>query len=97
MDSIKWTILIVSQAKKAHKNLSKKAALSFAAFLLELECLGPYRSQWVNYTKMKNSEENYHCHIYTGKPTYVVCWRITHKKQKIIEVYYVGTHEKAPY
>lgn len=32
-----------------------------------------------------------------GKPTYVACWYIKDKKVKIVEIYYVGTHEKAPY
>jgi len=28
--------------------------------------------------------------------TYVACWRV-YKREKLIEVYYAGTHEKAPY
>ena len=32
-----------------------------------------------------------------GKPTYVCCWEVIDKQKKIIEVNYVGTHEKAPY
>ena len=31
------------------------------------------------------------------KPTYVAVWKVTDKPQKIIEVTYVGTHEKAEY
>lgn len=95
MKDEQWTIHIVSQAKKADKNLSKAAAKSYAFLLLELRKLGPNRFDWPNYTKMHNEE--YHCHIEKGRPTYVVCWRIIDKKQKIIEVYYAGTHEKAPY
>ena len=93
----KWTINIIGQAKKASKVLSKSAASSYAFLLIELEELGPYRSNWPNYTKMKGFNDDYHCHIEKGKPTFVVCWRIKDKKQKITEVYYAGTHEKAPY
>jgi len=66
----------------------------------ELRTLGPYRSNWPNYTKEKGGKktiEQYHCHLKRGKPTYVACWRILDKKIKIMEVTYVGTHEKAPY
>jgi hypothetical protein len=46
---------------------------------------------------MKGADNEYHCHIEKGRPTYVVCWRIADKNKKNIEVYYAGTHEKAPY
>jgi len=97
MTGVLWVTNIVGQAKKSHKNLSKTAIRSFKFLLIELENYGPYRINWTNYTKMKGTVENYHCHLERGKPTYVACWRITDKKKKIIEVYYVGTHEKAPY
>jgi len=32
-----------------------------------------------------------------GSPTYVAVWRVGDKAKKIIEVTYVGTHEKAEY
>jgi mRNA-degrading endonuclease RelE of RelBE toxin-antitoxin system len=92
---MKWKIDIVRQAKKASKTLSKSAFEAYAYLLIELEELGPYRKNWPHYTCM--GEDDYHCHIKRGRPTYVACWRIINKKQMIIEVYYAGTHEKAPY
>ena len=59
--------------------------------------------------KKKIPDNSYHCHLKRGNPTYVVCWSCEKKgiskkgrvkiikKIKIIEVYYVGTHEGAPY
>lgn len=38
-----------------------------------------------------------HCHITRGKTTYVVCWEVVDNKIRVIEVYYVGSHEKTPY
>lgn len=96
MIDAKWKIDIKGQAKKAKKALSESAFKSFEFLLIELEQLGPYRSNWPNYTKM-GSVDDYHCHLKKGKPTYVACWRIIDKKQKSVEVYYAGTHEKAPY
>lgn len=37
-----------------------------------------------------------HCHLQKGNPTYVCCWKVFEDTQTI-EVYYVGTHENAPY
>lgn len=91
-----WTVNLVGQAKKADNNLSQKAILAFATLLFEMRKLGPYRINWPNYTKMKNQNDDYHCHIEKGRPTYVVCWKVD-KKNSIIEVYYAGTHKKAPY
>ena len=45
----------------------------------------------------KKGTDKRHCHLQKGRPTYVCCWEVINKKRKIIEVYYVGTHEKAPY
>lgn len=97
MTSEQWTVNIVGQAKKSPKILPKDAAASFSLLFMELIKLGPYRNDWPNYTKMKGEVDNYHCHIEKGRPTYVACWRIIDKKQRIMEVYYAGTHEKAPY
>lgn len=91
-----WTVDIVGQAKKSDKNLSKDATKAFVLLLNELKTKGPYRHDWPNYTKMKGIDD-YHCHLKKGKPTYVVCWIIQDKNKRIIEVYYAGTHEKAPY
>lgn len=51
-----------------------------------------------NYGKLKQSSSRdlRHCHLQRGKPTWVACWEV-YKTEKVIEVYYVGTHEKAPY
>lgn len=93
----KWKVDVVGQAKKASQVLSKSALEAYMFLLLELEDLGPYRSNWPNYTKTKGFYQDYHCHIEKGRPTYVACWRIINKKMKIMEIYYAGTHEKAPY
>jgi hypothetical protein len=48
-------------------------------------------NQWHNYGKL--GENKYHCHL---NYSYVACWR-HEKKTIIIEVYYVGSREDAPY
>ncbi|MEM7175777.1 MAG: cytotoxic translational repressor of toxin-antitoxin stability system [Chlamydiota bacterium] len=66
---------------------------AFALLLADLR-FGPEAPSWPHYSKLGRT--SYHCHLKRGKPTYVACWR-AEKKEKRIEVYYAGTHEKAPY
>lgn len=95
-----WTVEHVGQAKKALKEilkyLSEDARDEYAFLLGELKSLGPIRRNWPNFRALGGRDDDYHCHLKKGRPTYVACWRVD-KKKKYIEVYYVGTHEKAPY
>lgn len=63
--------------------------------VLDLRKNGPQAPTWPNFGPLE--KDHFHCHLRNGKPTYVACWRILNKKTKQIEVYYVGTHEGAPY
>jgi len=90
-----WTVLYSSMAKKRIKKLPQDILEIAYVFIEELKTEGPYRANWKNYGKL--DREEYHCHLKKGHPTYVVCWRILNKNSKILEVYYVGSHEKAPY
>ncbi len=64
---------------------------TFAELVDDLREKGPIQSHWPNYSKL--SKNSYHCHL---KYRYVACWR-NEKNTIIIEVYYVGSREKAPY
>ena len=56
-----------------------------------LQDSGPIQASWRNFSPL--GDDRYHCHL---TYRYVACW--THRKGEIIiEVYYVGTREKAPY
>jgi mRNA-degrading endonuclease RelE of RelBE toxin-antitoxin system len=62
-------------------------------FLLieDLKADGPIQKSWQNFSSLGKNQ--YHCHL---NYRYVACW--THNKGEIeIEVYYVGSREKAPY
>jgi hypothetical protein len=54
---------------------------------------------WPNFGKLSEGKKsnNFHCHLIKGNPTYVACWRVLDKKERKLEIYYVGTHENAPY
>ena len=57
----------------------------------DLQTDGPIQRSWQNFSSL--GRDRFHCHL---TYRYVACW--THKKDEIvIEVYYVGSREKAPY
>ena len=62
-------------------------------FLLieDLKAGGPIQESWHNFSPL--SKGTYHCYL---NYRYVACW--TYRQEQIeIEVYYVGSREKAPY
>ncbi|MFH0996424.1 MAG: cytotoxic translational repressor of toxin-antitoxin stability system [Pseudomonadota bacterium] len=63
--------------------------------LAEIEQFGPVRGDRPSYGKLDDTR--HHCHIRKGKPCFVAVWEVTDKKINLVEVKYVGTHEKAPY
>lgn len=99
---MKWTIEITNRAEKTIRKLKKENHDVYSACMLLIEELkedGPARPNWPDYTKekgVKKGIDQRHCHLKKGHPTYVACWRVK-KNTVTIEVYYVGTHEKAPY
>ena len=62
-------------------------------FLLveDLKAEGPIQKSWHNFSSL--GEDRYHCHL---TYRYVACWSWQQGKIEI-EVYYVGSREKAPY
>ncbi len=99
-----WSVRFVGQARKALKKdtkyLSEDTLDQMNALFLDLEATGPSQQLWHGYGKLKNQGKGVdkrHCHLKKGKPTYVACWEVKDPKSKILEIYYVGTHEKAPY
>jgi mRNA-degrading endonuclease RelE of RelBE toxin-antitoxin system len=99
--STTWQVRLSKNAKKQYEKLkksgrSKPSIIDIIDFLLiELGEKGPERVNWLNYSKL--SKDTYHCHLKKGHPTYVACWKVLGSQHKNIEVYYVGTHEGAPY
>ena len=88
---------IVSYSKKAEKQYLKlpQVLQDRIDFLTaEIENMGPIRGNWKNYSKL--TDGRHHCHLKKGKPTCVAVWSAD-KETVIVEVIYVGTHEKAPY
>jgi mRNA-degrading endonuclease RelE of RelBE toxin-antitoxin system len=92
---VKWFVTLHSKVQKGIRKLPEDIRALAFALVKEIEKDGPYRSNWPNYGKL--SDGRLHCHLKKGRPTYVAVWEVGDKKARIVEVKYVGTHEKAPY
>ena len=90
---VKFTGRCTKQAKYLFPEIRDR----LYALVLEIQKLGPSRTNWPNYGKLRGKKDCYHCHLKKGKPTYVAIWKVTDKKHKLVEVRYVGTHENADY
>jgi mRNA-degrading endonuclease RelE of RelBE toxin-antitoxin system len=94
-----WKVYFSRQAAKQSEKLKGKVISVLAVLVEDLRKKGPAPGKgWPNYGKLHGKKtDSRHCHLIKGNPTYVCCWDVTNKQHKIIEVKYVGTHEKAPY
>ena len=92
-----WTVNLANRTQKNCKKLPRDILEILQVLLAELDVAGPVRNRWPNFGKIRGAKNCYHCHLQKGNPTYVAVWRISDKTKKIIEVTYVGTHEKADY
>jgi mRNA-degrading endonuclease RelE of RelBE toxin-antitoxin system len=84
----------VKLKKKTIKNIEKMPEPvqdKMATLLINLKATGPIRTEWPNFSKL--GKNLYHCHL-TRK--WVACWQ-HEEKSILIEVYYAGTRENAPY
>lgn len=92
-----WQVGLTNKAAKQFRNLAPDLQAVVSALVAELQVRGPIVPDWKNFRKLKHQGDRFHCHFKSGRPTYVACWEVIDKRIRILEVYYVGTHENAPY
>jgi mRNA-degrading endonuclease RelE of RelBE toxin-antitoxin system len=90
-----WTVITSNKAQKQIDQLPRRVIKVLDALVAEIGLRGPVRGNWPNYSKLRG--ERHHCHLTKGKPTYVAVWEVKEKRVKLVEVIYVGTHERARY
>jgi hypothetical protein len=86
-----FNVLIKKKIEKQLKKLLLNVKQLFMLLVCDIEKTGAIQYKWKNYSKIGNNE--HHCHLTYN---YVACWREINDKISI-EVYYVGSREKAPY
>ena len=92
---MEWTVIYSNKAAKQYKKLPQSVCTALDLLITEIRLSGPVRGNWKNYGKLAGNR--HHCHVKTGRPTYVVVWEESSYGIKLVEVIYAGTHEKAPY
>lgn len=90
-----WTVTLTARVKKSLGKLPAAIRGTCLLLLRDIEIHGPVRGDWPNYSKL--GARRHHCHLHKGRPTYVAVWEIRPDGVRLVEVTYVGTHEKAPY
>jgi len=71
--------------------MPKDIQFKFESLVNDLREKGPIRKEWPNFSKLGKNE--YHCHL---SYKWVACWYYENDSL-IIEVYYAGSRENAPY
>ena len=87
-----WTVAVKRKLLRKIATLPIRVQALFANLKSDLEANGPEQPSWSNYSKLDRNK--YHCHL---THHYVACWKVEADNTLIMEVYYVGTREGAPY
>lgn len=90
-----WVVELSRRTEKSLDYLSPRVKGALALLISDIEAGGPVRGDWPNYSRL--SPRRHHCHLKKGHPTYVAVWEESDTGIRLVEVTYVGTHEKAPY
>ncbi len=90
-----WIVKLSRKAEKQKEKLPEQVKGALLFLLHEIARNGPVRGDWPNYGKL--ASKHHHCHIRKGRPTYVAVWEEISGEIRLVEITYVGTHEKAPY
>jgi mRNA-degrading endonuclease RelE of RelBE toxin-antitoxin system len=86
-----YKVIIKKKVINGIHKMPTKIQEKLTLLLKDLHDKGPFRSEWPHYSKL--TEDSYHCHL---SHKWVACWKYD-KKLIIIEVYYAGSRENAPY
>ena len=86
-----FEILIKKKVLKEVKKMPVRVQEKLAAPAVDLREKGPVQSGWPNYSKL--GKNKHHCHL---ARKWVACWYYQ-ERSLIIEVYYAGSRENAPY
>lgn len=86
-----YNVIINKKTLKGLSSLPFNVQQKLNLLVKDLRDLGPILTRWPNFSKLGN--DKYHCHL---GYSWVACWKNI-KGTLIIEVYYVGSRESAPY
>ena len=88
---MKYEIRIKKKVDRGLRKLPENVQKLLFLLIVDLQTIGPIQKTWRNFSPL--GKDRYHCHL---TYRYVACWTCR-KGEIVIEVYYVGSREKAPY
>ena len=86
-----YTVTIDKQAKKSVMKMPSDIQDKFTLLVEDIKKNGAIRTNWPNFSDLGKGK--YHCHL---NYHWVACW-YWKKGTFVVEVYYAGSREKAPY
>ncbi|TVR57508.1 MAG: hypothetical protein EA426_12040 [Spirochaetaceae bacterium] len=86
-----YQVRIKRKTERGLRKLPSAVQKLFFLLVADLQADGPMQTTWQNFSGL--GDDRYHCHL---NYRYVACWSCR-KNEILIEVYYVGSREKAPY
>lgn len=88
---MKHEVRVKTKVERGLLKLPSDVQKLFFLLVADLQADGPIQKTWRNFSPL--GVNRYHCHL---NYRYVACWTCE-KGEIVIEVYYVGSREKAPY
>jgi len=86
-----YEVLVGKRAAKIMAKAPLDVQKLFVQLVSDLAAKGPIRTDWRNFSSL--SPTTYHCHL---NYSWVACWS-WEKGTVLVEVYYAGSREDAPY
>ena len=86
-----YKVLIKKKTLKSIQHLPEPIQQKLANLVEDLRDKGPMQREWPNFSRLETNR--YHCHL---SYHWVACWSYE-GRSLIIEVYYAGSRENAPY
>jgi mRNA-degrading endonuclease RelE of RelBE toxin-antitoxin system len=88
---MQYEIRIRRKVERGLRKLPSDVQKILYLLIADLQADGPIQKSWRNFSPL--GQDRYHCHL---NYRYVACWTCR-KGEIVIEVYYAGSREKAPY
>jgi len=89
--SARYVVKLPKKLEKVMQEMPQNAVDILRSLIDDIKERGPIQPSYPNYSKL--GKETYHCHL---AYKWVACWRCKNGEYRV-EVYYVGSREKAPY
>lgn len=87
-----WHVGFTAKAAKQAGKLAPRERDLLVRLVRDLEIIGPVQTSWPHYSKLQG--QHYHCHL---NYRWVACWKVKDNALHLLDIYYVGSRENAPY